>query len=117
MQIQFRRPLKQTTEEKQTELKVSVAQSAEGFDVDLTAEAGGENRLAGRIKLVPKVNGSQVRYEISFLGFAATGSEAYSGDAEPPFSDVEADAVTPVGHTPWIDLHELHNIAGEETSR
>ena len=117
MDIKFQRPLTQVTEEKSSAMDATLLKQAEAFALDWTTVANAQPRLIGRLKAVPEVKGTQCRLNLFYLGYGESAREVYAGSDQSPFSEAEADSAIAVGSTPWVNLHDLYNEAGEKTSR
>ncbi len=85
--------------------------------LDYTATIDSELRLLYRIKLTREIQGSLQRYKIEHLDFTSTADQTFTaGAVVTPFTDAEADKITVVEVTPWVDMNVLYTTAGEPPS-
>ncbi|MEO0373212.1 MAG: hypothetical protein AAF329_01035 [Cyanobacteria bacterium P01_A01_bin.17] len=117
LDITVNRPLTTVTEPETDSTSAAVIEDAGGnWKLDLSATINAALRLLGRVRVTPETSGQRYRLKIEFLDFTSSGDATYAGAATTPFSDAEADDLTVVGFTPWVDLHALHNDAGDTTA-
>lgn len=117
LDITVNRPLTTVTESETDSTTALVIEDAGGnWKLDLKATINAAARLLGRVRVTPETSGSRYRLRVEFLDFTSSGDQTYADAATTPFSDAEADEATAVGFTPWVDLHALHNDAGDTTA-
>lgn len=118
LDITVNRPLTTVTEPETDSTAAAVIEDIPGgnWKVDLSATISAALRLLGRVRVTPETSGQRYRLKIEFLDYTSSGDQTYAGAATTPFTDAEADDLTVVGFTPWVDLHALHNDAGDATA-
>jgi len=83
---------------------------------DRTATINGALRLLGRYKFTRENSGGLQREKIEYLNFASTADQTFTaGAVATPFTDAEADSITLLGYSPWVNMDELYTLAGDTT--
>lgn len=114
------RPLSALTEAENNSITGVASDDSSTFTLDFKATINSGARLLGRTRVTIETSGALQRYKYEFLNFTSSADQTYSdGDRTTPFSDAEADnaaSVHLIGYSPWVDMHELHNTAGDTTA-
>lgn len=92
------------------------AATPDNVTIDLKATVNAAARLIHRIRVTPEISGINQRLKIEALDFSATAASTYADAKTTPFTDAEADVVTVVGYTPWVNLDALYTLAGDARS-
>ena len=109
------RPLPVVTDDEASSQSMATHES--GTDVnylDVTATINANLRLLGRIKLTTENAGANQRYRIQYLDFSSTADQTFTADQlTTPFTDAEADSITDMGYSPWVNMHAIYTTAGD----
>ncbi|NJN22890.1 MAG: hypothetical protein HC812_19105 [Leptolyngbya sp. RL_3_1] len=82
--------------------------------IDDTATIESNLRLLMRIKRTREVSGKDQRFKLEHLDFSSTADQTFTaGQTTTPFTDAEADEVTLVGYTPWVNMDAIYTTAGD----
>lgn len=92
------------------------AATPDNVTIDLKATINAAARLVHRIRLTPEISGTLQRVKVEFLDFSSSADQTYANTKNTPFTDAEADSVTIVGYTPWVDLDAVYTTAGDARS-
>lgn len=92
------------------------AATPDNVTVDLKATVNAAARLIHRIRLTPEIAGTKQRCKVEFLDFSSSAASTYADAKTTPFTDAEADTVTVLGYTPWVDLDAIYTTAGDARS-
>lgn len=92
------------------------AANPDNVTVDLKATINAAARLIHRVRLTPEISGTNQRIKVEFLDFSSTAASTYANTKDTPFTDAEADSVTVVGYTPWVNLDAIYTTAGDARS-
>jgi hypothetical protein len=113
----FTRPLTAVTESETSNQTIAVHEAAGSTYADNTATVNSQLRLLDRFKLTIETAGQSQRFKIEYLDFSSSTDETFTaGDVTTPFTDAEADSVTLIGYSPWVDRHAQYVTAGDTTA-
>jgi hypothetical protein len=92
------------------------AATPDNVTIDLKATVNAAARLVHRLRVTPEISGTNQRLKVEFLDFSSSGDQTYANAKNTPFTDAEADSVTMVGYSPWVNLDALYTLAGDARS-
>lgn len=114
------RPLTAKTENDTNSITAVASDNTSTIALDFKATINTNARLLGRTRITIETSGALQRYKYEFLDYTSTADQTYSDGARTtPFTDAEADnaaSVHLIGYSPWVDMHVLHNTAGDTTA-
>jgi len=111
------RPVPVQTLNVPSEQKLTVTECSEFWYLDLTAIVNGGNRLIGRFKFIPENVEGRQRFKVELFNFLSEADQEFTaGQVSTPFTEGEADHVSLVGHSPFLDLDAFYTAAGDVVS-